>query len=331
MATLTQNNLSLLEIAKRKDPKGNSIAIAEVLQKHTPIMMDAVWREANGASYHKFTRRAYVPAGTKRGTNQGVVADSSKTTEHTAQIAIFQNYSDIDQKLLEMSANPAETRMYEGKGVIQGLGQSFETELLYGSLGTDPNGFEGLANMLGTLALDNVIGAGGTATNTSIYAVNWGIGKTYCVYPKGSPTAGIEHKDLGFQTKTYYDTDAANGSQYMYQVSRDLYGINGGIVVEDPRSIGRIANINASNGVDEDDFIDLLAQFRNPGASDQIVFYCNRAVWAQVNKLAFGASATLTAFYPVTDPFGNVVSSFMGYPVKLAEQITNSEDTVPAS
>jgi hypothetical protein len=337
MATLVHNMLTLLEVAKRKDTKGNSIAIAEVLDKHIPMFRDAIWVEGNGASYHKYTRRAYIPEGTLRGVNQGVIADATKTTDHLAQIAVIENYSDIDKRLVEMSANPADTRMKEGKGIIQGLGQRFENELIYGSINKDPNGFEGLATMLNSLSLTNVISAGGDEAGTcsSVYAVQWGPDKVYVAYPKGSGTAGVTHIDKGLQTKTYYGASDATTSQYMLEVYRDLYGIAGGIVVEDPKAVGRICNIDAvyvasseEKGITEDLMIDLLSEFRNPGEGG-IVFYCNRSLWAQFNKLVFGSSVTAAkTFYPVTDPFGNVVASFMGYPIKLCEKIRNDEDQI---
>jgi len=331
MATVVQNQLSLLEIMKRKKPDGNSIAIAEVLNKKCPVMQDAVWMEANGATYHKFVRRANVPTASKRGFNEGVLRKASATTDHAAQIAIYQNFADIDVELVKIASNPAETRMTEGKAIIEGIGQAFETDLIYGSFISSVNGFEGLQAMLpsgGTNVID-AGGAGGTADCTSVYAVQWGLGKVYCVFPKGSGTMGVEHEDKGIIQATSYTGTSANGDQYLLDVYRDKYTLRGGIVVEDPRCIGRIGSIDSTATIVADDFFDLLAQFRNPDEGG-ITFYCNRRVWAQIQKLCFGAAAGSASrpFYPVTDPFGRVVSTFQGHPIKLSEIITDTEAEV---
>jgi len=56
MSTLTQ--LTLVEVAKRKDPDGNMATIAEVLAENNDIVSDAIFREANDTFSHKTTRRS---------------------------------------------------------------------------------------------------------------------------------------------------------------------------------------------------------------------------------------------------------------------------------
>jgi len=328
MATLALNTLSLLEVTKRQSPKGNQVAIAEVLNRKKAVIQDAVWLEANGSFYHKFVRRAELPVAQSRGFNQGVKHAASKTTEHTAQIAIYEQYGRLDRKLADISANPAQARMDEGVAAIESIGKGFETDLFYGSIGADPNKFDGLSSMLSTLSAKNVVGASGTGGScTSIYAIEWGKGKVYCAYPKGGKT-GVYHENKGLQTYSYYENSSATTDTYSLEMYVDLYGLNGGLVVEDPRCIGRIANIKGTNVPKENNFIDIISQFPDPEGAN-IVFYCNRTVWAMIQKLVFGNKDTNTKlFYPVTDPFGHLISSFMGYPIRLSEGITEAEATL---
>ena len=73
MATLdTTIQLTLLELAKRKDPNGDLATICNVLARDNEILKDAQWMEANDTFSHRITRVLSMPSGSFRKLNSGV-------------------------------------------------------------------------------------------------------------------------------------------------------------------------------------------------------------------------------------------------------------------
>lgn len=340
MATITSYNaLNLVELAKRSTPKGSFASIAEVLTKTNEILKDAPYVQANGDTVHKFTRRASLPTGSRRKLNFGVAAESSQTTEHWAGIAMFETYSQIDKRLLDISVDPQATRNSEAISFIEGLGQTFANEIFYGSKATNPTGFDGAATQLNSLSTANgyILGCGGTASAgsgdlTSVYIFDWGTDKVHLVYPKGSTTAGITHQDLGEVT----DTEVVSSVTYYKQVVRDRFAIDGGLVIKDPRSVARLCNIESTidltgtfagdnryeNNLDPRLLITLLNKMKNPKGA---VIYCNVGVKTQFDLLAYDKA---NGFYTAQNIFGESITMFRGVPIKLCEAISNTEEQV---
>jgi hypothetical protein len=312
----------MLELARRKDPKGDFPVIAEILAKTNEIMADAIWQEANGASYHEYIQRATLPAGTWRQINGGVAAEASKTNKKTAGIGMLEAYAEVDKKLIELSPNPNAFRMSEAKAFIEGMGQTMAEQIFYGSVAADGvETFDGLATLMGSLsATTNVIGAGGTGSDlTSVYVINWSEAGVYMVYPKGSKTGGVHRTDLGEQTKTL-------SSGAMLQIYRDHFMIHGGLVVADTRYAGRIANIEtsgSSNIFNPDDLITLLN--RMPGRGAGATIYCNSTIFTQLD---IQAKDKTNVNYGPADAFGRPTVTFRGHPVRLCEAILDTESAI---
>ena len=326
MATLdTTAQLTLLELANQRGPDGNLMVVAEVLNESNPAMYDAPWIEANGTTFHKIVRRATLPSGTWRRLNGGVAVESTQTTTVQETIGMLEVYSEADVALGKMASNPAAFRTNYAKTFIEGLGQHLADTLIYGNASVDTEEFTGLAPRLNDLGQDNVISAGGSGGDTtSIFIVQWGENKVHMIYPRGNPTLGVQHTDLGEVTVSTSTTAAANQAQF--QAYRDHFKVYCGLAVEDARCIARVANIESSgtsNIFDEDDVITLLNAMPNNGAG--AVIYCNQTVLTQ---MAINAKDKSNVWYDPKAPWGAPIAYFWGHPVRRMDAIVNSETAV---
>jgi hypothetical protein len=329
MATLdTTLQLTLLELAKRKDPSGDLAVIANVLARDNEILKDAPWMEANDTFSHRITRVLKMPTGSFRKLNKGVAISSAQTIVVTETIGQLADYSQADKTLVDAAPNPKAFRMGEARIKLEGLSQTLATKIIYGNSHTTPEEPTGLAPRLNDTDNDNVIDAGGSGTDTtSVYVVRWGEDGCYLIYPKGSPNFGITHTDLGEVTADAGYIESASAHSF-YQAYRDYFEVKIGMAVRDNRYIGRVANIEisgTSNIFDPDDLIDLFNLMPQRGAG--AVCYVNRKIFSQMDKQAMDKSNVL---YSVKDVFGVPTTTFRGFPVRLVEAITNTETEVTA-
>jgi Major capsid protein GP7 len=82
MATLGSSNLTLVDWAKRRAPRGGvEPDVAELLTLRNQILTDMIWLPANGATFHRSTIRTGLPAVTWRQFYQGVQPSKSTTAQ----------------------------------------------------------------------------------------------------------------------------------------------------------------------------------------------------------------------------------------------------------
>lgn len=322
MATLdTTSRLTLMELANRFDPKGNTVAVAEVLTRTNAILKDAPWVEANDVFSHKYTRRLSLPTGSWRQINAGVAKETSRTVPVTEVMGFLESYSEVDKKLVDNAPNDKQFRMLEAKAFIEGMSQTLASALIYADASVDPEKITGLTPRLDVLSQDNVLGAGGSgSTLTSIYIVQWGEDKVHLFYPKGSKTMGVVHHDLG--QVTLQDGDGNNFEGY-----RDHFEVNVGLAVRDDRCVARYSNITTADtgaDFDEDHLIELMN--RMPQDGEGAVIYCNRYVKTRMEiKLKDKSNVNFTT----RDGLGGVpVLLFRGCPVRKVDAVLNTETEV---
>ena len=322
MSTLTTTSqLTLLELAKRIDPRGEAAKIANILAEDNEVLTDAQWGEANNITSHKVVRVDYLPTGTWRGVNQGVPKEASTTTQVNEPIGLLESYSDIDKAVVDMSPNPRQTRMTEASFFIEGMGQTLASAIMYGDHAADPLQLHGLAPRMNSLSSARVVGGGGTGADlTSVYVVQWGLDKVFMCYPRGSKTVGIDHEDLG-------EVTLLDSSSNQYQGFKDHFISRCGLVVRNSKCIARVANIESagsSNLFNEDDLITVLNQMRSAGKGATI--YVNATIKTQM-EIALVARANVN--FSVVNGLGGVpVLTFRGLPVRLVEKITNTESAI---
>jgi len=323
MATLT-STYSMVEQAKRIDPSGNQALIAEVLnRKMGSILQEAPWMPSNDVWTNKTTRRGSLPTGSRRKLNARVTQSVSRTTEIMDVIEQLEDYCDVDAALVDSMPSPALFRAGEVDAFIEGLGQTIASDILYGNANTNPDSMHGLAPRLGTLDARFVIGGGGTGSDvTSAYVVTWGQTSAFLIYPKNmAATLGVQHEDKGQIT-----SELSTG---LMEVYRDHFVIRCGLVVRDPRAIGRVANIEsagADNTFDEDDLITLLNNM-NTGAGTRI--YVNETILTQMQiRMKDKSNVYFTAGGDALS--GEPPLYFQGTPIRQIsrEILLNTEDAI---
>ena len=117
------DQITLGELSKRLDPRGNTAVIAEVLAQDNEFLLDAAWLEANGATVNKITRRASLPTGDWRKLNAGVSPEASQTVEVLESIGMLEAYSEVDKDLVNLAPSPRAFRMGEAAAFIEGMSQ----------------------------------------------------------------------------------------------------------------------------------------------------------------------------------------------------------------
>ena len=314
---------TLLDMMNQIAPDGNLLAVAEVLQKETPILKDAVWVEANDTTQHVYSRRTSLPKSEMLRYNKGVRGNIGTTEQVTSGLSARGNRPWYDARLVDIAPNKAEYRNQQSRAVIMGIGQEFDSDIIYGNKQADAAAFDGIESYVDALANDMVVsgGAGGGEKNTSAYLVAWDVSNgAFMAYPRGSK-AGIKYEDKGRRSK-----DMEDGS--VLEVYEDYVEISGGLCVTDKRAIGRYCNIDVSNPTvdtfDENKLIILLN--RMPASlRSKVVMYVSRGLKAAIE---IRMNSKDNAYYTRENVFGEQVTMFQGVPVRLDEMISENEEAV---
>ena len=320
MAVLSlAGRLTLVEAAKASH-NGEMLKVAEILYKMKPAIQHGIWKEANDMMSNVESQRYSLPTGSWRMFNQGVSAEVGRRKQIRDGIGMLRDYFYNDKELVDKMPNPQQYRMDEVVGGMEGLSQTWSTQLWYGNQLVNPERWTGMNPRLGSINSTTVQGCGGTgAALTSMYIPMWGEDTTFMVYPRGG-TAWLEHQDLGEDTQQ-------NSDGTKMQVYVDYFKWDGGLVVKDPLSIGRVANIiptgNASQWSD-DVFIRVTAQMRNRGGGG--FAYVTRNVYAQI-LIAIKDKGNV--WHSMQDPFGTgEVPALLGIPVYIDEMISEAETVI---
>jgi hypothetical protein len=314
---------TLLDLMNQIAPNGNLLTVAEVLQKETPILKDAVWVEANDVVQHIYSRRTSLPKSELLQFNKGVKGNIGTTEQEVSGLSARGNRPWYDARLVDLAPNKAEYRSQQSRAVVMGIGQEFDSDILYGNKQANAASFDGIESYVDALANDMVIsgGEGGGDKNTSAYIVAWDVTNgAFMAYPRGS-TAGIKYEDKGKRSK-----DMGDGS--VMEVYEDYVEISGGLCVADKRAIGRYCNIDVSDPkadtFDENKMIILLN--RMPATlRSKAVIYVSRSLKAAIE---IRMNSKDNAYYTRENVFGEQVTMFQGVPVRLDEMISENEQAV---
>ncbi len=318
MSTLTMNaQLTVTEVAKRT-LDGNIMHIAETLSEINEIMKNAVMVECQDAAKFTLNRRILLPTGSFRKVNKGVATEGSVTQQIDEGVALLEGYSQIDEELALESGNPNEFRQTEDRAFMEGLMQTFTTNVFYGNIYATPERIQGFQPRYDD-ASALVKSASGTGTDmTSVYLVQWGKYRVHMIYPRGS-MAGLSAEDLGLET--IQDTD-----DYLYRGYRTHFAFKHGLAVHDDRCFGRVANIESTGGsnlFDPDLAIQILREMLE-GATG-VVAYANSTILAQLDIQAMDKANVL---YTMKEVFGEMVTHFRGVPFRQVDKIVNTESTI---
>lgn len=335
MPTLSVNNPTLADVAKRLDPNGQIADIVEILNETNPILEDMTFVEGNLPTGHRTSIRTGLPTPTWRKLYGGVQPTKSTTIQVTDNTGMLEAYAEVDKALADLNGNTAAFRLSEDRAHIEGMNQEMAGTIFYGNEGTEPAAFTGFAprfNSLSAANSANIVNGGsvvGQTDNTSIYLVVWGPNTVHGIYPKGSK-AGLSVTDKG--AVTVENVDGNGGRMEAY---RTHYRWDAGLTVRDWRYIVRIANIDVSALSDATDgeaarkaLIRLMVQ-----ASERIpqlgmgraAFYANRTIRTNLRLGILDKIANNLSWETVA---GKRVMVFDDVPVRTCDALLNSEARV---
>jgi hypothetical protein len=331
MAALGTGNLTLEDWAKRLDPDGKVPTIVELLNQSNEILTDMVWREGNLPTGHRTTVRTGLPTVAWRLLNQGITPSKSKTAQIDEQCGILEAWSEVDKDLLLLNGNQASFRLSEARAFIEAMNQEFTRVMFYGNASINPEQFTGLSARYSSSTApngSNVIKCGGAgAVNASIWLVSWGEETFSGIFPKGSK-AGLIHDDFGEVTAEV--TAGLPGSRM--RVFQERFQWKPGIALKDWRYVVRLCNIDVTNT----DALNVKTIIQNmetavetpPNRLGKPVFYMNRTMRRLLRREAresVGTGGGLT--YENFD--GKRILMFGDVPIRLVDQLLNTEATVP--
>ena len=328
MANLTAG-YTIVEMAKNIAPDGSQMHIAKTMAIEIAMLQDIVWFPSNDTWAHKSTQQSKLSAGTWRGVNEYVTPGIVLTRDQSDVIGMIDDFAIYDKKWIDRQPDPRMARLGRSTMYLQGIAESIATAFLYGNNAITPKKPHGLAPRLNDTDQRYVISNGGSSNLTSIYVVNWGMNQVFGVYPKnGQPPEGdflVKQTDM---TGPEGRIDTVSSQKMV--VYEDHFEFEGGLVVEDPRCLGRVCNIDyttASTSTFENDLITLMDLLKTgPGTC----IYMNESIISSA-RIRMKDKGNVHWGPGVGEGlFGKSVLSFDGIPIKKIDSkiLLNSETQV---
>jgi hypothetical protein len=340
---------TLLDLSTRLDPEGKIPVIAEMLSQANDYADDLPWVEANEFTGHEFVFRTSIPAGAWRQYNMGVPYSKSTTAKARVGIGMLEDYSQVDRALAEHSGDRERFRESEDVAFMEGMSQTIAQTFFYGNTVQTPAEFMGLSpfyNTINTATAQNaanVINGGGVGNNnSSLWLLGWHPDTIFAVYPRGSK-AGLDMEDKGDVVPGF---DSVGNR---FEAYTSWFRQQAGLCPKDWRYGVRIANIDTTTaGLAGPNPLDLFATMAqaimlppdtnmalsgitktDAPMADQggkrFVWYCNRTVrhWMDVQSMR-----DRNVLLQLDDYAGKPVTGWRGIPIKIVDQLLNSESAL---
>ena len=348
MATGTGALPTLFDLTSRMNGKEDLIQVVEMLSQSNDVLKVLPMKEATEIGGHEFGFRTSIPAGTWRQYNMGVPYGKSTSAKARVGLGSLHGYSLIDKEMADDSGDAVGFRESEDAAWLEGMGQTLVQCFWYGNTVQTPAEYMGLAPFYNTVNTANaqnaasVIDCGGTGTsNASLWLLGLGDRTIFGLYPRGSD-AGLHHEDKGDVIPA---TDAL-GNRFEAYTSH--YSARMGLCPMDWRYGVRAANIDTTNaGLAGPNAIDIFAtmaqmvMFTPTGTqqtsgitssdaprgdpSVKFSFFCNRTVRHWMDIQSFRDRNVLL---DVKDFAGQAVQAYRGVPVRISDQLLNTEARV---
>lgn len=333
MALLSSTYLNLIDVHKSNQQIG---PVIEVLKKQNPILDDAVAMECNDGSQHLHSIRTGLPTPAWGQLYKGIPQSKSSQQPVADTTGFLEARSSVDVRVLERAKDPAQLRLNEANGHIEGMNQEMATGMFYHDTATTPEKFKGLSARFNSLggggAGNQIVDAGGTGSdNTSIWFVTWGDHACHLLYPEGS-TAGVKREDHGAQRVLDADGNP-------YYAKEETFTWHMGMAVKDWRYVVRIANIDVSELAAGN--VDLykwmrkaywkLQSRRMDGKTSRIAIYANGDVLEALDGLGVHGGGTGGNDYLRLVPReleGQEVLTYRGMPLREVDALINTEARV---
>ena len=160
MALLNSQYMTLLDLAKLKDPNGQMADIIEILAESNPVIEDIPFIEGNLDTGHRHTVRTGIPEPTYTKLYGSVQPTKSTTAQVDDTCAILEAYSEVDGKLADMASNKMLWRLSQDSAHLEGFSQEIANGIFYNDEAVSPEKFTGLAprfNSLDTSTAANAV------------------------------------------------------------------------------------------------------------------------------------------------------------------------------
>jgi hypothetical protein len=340
---------TLADVTSRMDGAGKQQVIAEMLSQSIALTKDLYMVESSEMFGHEFVFRTSIPAGSWRQINMGVPYSKSTTAKSRIGLGTLEDYSQVDRLLAEGSGDVERFRESEDVAFLEGMGQTIEQTAWYGNTAATPAEFQGLSTFYNTKTTStaqnaaNVIDGGGSgSSNASIWLLCHGSRTFHGLYPRGTK-AGLSMEDKR-DTVPGYDSLGNRFEAYTSWFRQMI-----GIVPIDWRYCARIANLDTTAaGLAGPNAYDIFAGIRQmlllpptltaessgvtetdapdePAPGIRPVIYCNRTVrhWMDVQ-----AMRDRNVLLRIEDYAGRPCDGINGIPIKISDQLTNTEAAV---
>lgn len=314
---------TLADIISLLAPGTNLLKTAEIMQKDTPIMKDALYVEANNITTHTFAVRSSLPKSSIGKFNEPYGGERGRSKTVTIGLMERINCPAYDARLVERSGNINQYLNTEAQGIMQGLAQEVDEDIIYADKNDDFYKFDGLVRYPNATNGMLVKGAATSSSSkiTSAYLVAWDVNYgAFMAYPKGTK-GGISIENLGKRVKDYEQGKRMD----VYEIKA---GASYGLGVIDERAVGRICNIDvssiSSSTFNEDKVIELVNKMPSTLRA-KAVLYVSRGVKTAID---IKANSKANVWYSTDNVFGEPVRTVNGVPVRLDEKISEAEDFV---
>lgn len=340
MATLQNNGLGLVEIAKRTN-NGVVLTISEVLSRVDEILMDIPMVPCNQVGAYVHSRRTSLPSGTWRIIGTGANTEMSHTKQVVENVGTIESWAEVDElTLLSMIGDKQQFLNTEFISFIEGLGQAITTGLVSADTQTNPEQFDGLQirlNALGTY----VLGCGGSGGDTtSIYGVQWGANRVHGIYMPGVTQPGVNAPvGVDYKGKATVE-DGSSTTPTRRDVYQAKFQASVGLCNWDDRNLIRLTNIendpSGANIIEPDLLIQLMRLGKKgQGAGGEQSYgittypewtlYAHSITLTQLDILAMDKG---NALYSIGNLWGEQVDMFRKAPIRQLDAIGQAETVV---
>ena len=351
MALFANQVPNLYDWSQMAQPDGKIGYIVNLMAQCNQVVEDAIAKPGNQPMGHEVSLVTGLPQPSWKQNNQGIAATKPLFGKEKFSIGILRDYGMVDKDEAELNGEVANFRLQQAKTHIQGMAQKVSSAIFYANELTTPASTTGLTlyyNSLQTAISStaaNVLGGGGTqSSNASLWLNGWSDeGGLALLFPKGS-VAGLVHEDKG-DIVPLYDV---NGLRY--EGFTDVFTWKLGVAIENWQFQCRIANIDtttSAGGLLSTTPPDLFALMSaainilphttprgsgitktddpNGNIGHKFAWYSNRTIKTAMEIQAIRNKNVLLG---PTEYSGEPVLNWRGIPIRLNDQMLNSENTI---
>lgn len=324
MAGNSLNQWSWSEIQAQYTKAGDQLlTLINLLVENHPILQDMPVRESNEINGEEFDFVTALPQPYLMARGEGRAATKGQIQHGTDGCAWFGNQLRINTETMAMQARPQEWLRNQESLCMEGMNQAYAQMLFYGSTADEPKEFNGLDVRFNAIATDSVFDNGGSeASNlTDIWLIQWHPIECCGIYPKGE-RGGIYRTQLPnavLATQTDSDNAVADADKKVADFMRINFDWKGGLCLQNPRRIKRIANVHQDPDNADAFGIKVFRKAKNAFEyPEQIYAYMHPDIKTQIENLADEKG---NVSYPPNQPFAKPVEYVGDIPIRTDRRI----------